>query len=52
MKNLSNKTLQVTYGGDVIGGSVAWGILGAFFILKSRYVTVPEAHTATIYKNE
>ena len=31
MKNLlSNKTLQATYGGDVIGGSVVLGMLGAF----------------------
>ncbi len=31
MKNLlSNKTLQATYGGDVIGGSVVRGMLGAF----------------------
>ena len=32
MKNLLNKTLQATYGGDVIGGSVVSGMLGAFFI--------------------
>jgi len=36
MKNLlSNKTLQATYGGDVIGGSVVPGMLGAFCISKS-----------------
>ena len=30
MKNLlSNKTLQATYGGDVMGGSVVPGMLGA-----------------------
>jgi hypothetical protein len=31
MKNLiKNKTLQAPYGGDVIGGSVVRGMLGAF----------------------
>jgi len=31
MKNLSeNKTPQVTYAGDVIGGSVVRGMFGAF----------------------
>jgi len=35
MKNLSaDKTLQATYGGDVIGGSVIPGMLGAFSVLK------------------
>ena len=35
MKNiLSNKTLQATYGGDVIGGSVVPGMLGAFLFWK------------------
>jgi hypothetical protein len=34
MKNLSNKTLQATYGGDVIGGSVVSGQLGAFFVYR------------------
>jgi len=34
MKNLlSNKTLQATYGGDVIGGSVVPGMLGAIFLI-------------------
>ena len=35
MKNLLlNKTLQATYGGDVIGGSVVPGMLGAFLFLR------------------
>jgi len=35
MKNLlSNKTLQATYGGDVVGGSVVLGMLGAFLFLR------------------
>ena len=47
MKNLlSNKTLQATYGGDVIGGSVVRGMLGAslFFkevIYKNGFVRCP-----------
>jgi hypothetical protein len=37
MKNLlSNKTLQATYGGDAIGGSVVRGMLGAFLFLKRK----------------
>jgi len=35
MKNiLSNKTLQATYDGDVIGGSVVRGQLGVFFLFS------------------
>ena len=35
MKNLlSNKTLQATYGGDVVGGSVVRGMLGAFLYTR------------------
>ena len=35
MKNLSaDKTLQATYGGDVIGGSVIPGMLGASLFFK------------------
>ena len=38
MKNLiSNKTLQATYGGDVIGGSVVPGMLGAFFYTRFHH---------------
>ena len=38
MKNLiSNKTLQATYGGDVIGGSVVPGMLGAFFYIRIHH---------------
>ena len=45
MKNLlSNKTLQATYGGDVMSGSVGPGMLGAFLLLrrkaKGRYQTM------------
>jgi len=37
MKNiLSNKTPQATYGGDVMGGSVVPGMLGASLFLR-RY---------------
>jgi len=37
MKNLlSNKTLQATYGGDVTGGSVVPGQLGAFLFLMAK----------------
>jgi len=37
MKNLlSNRTLQATYGGDDIGGSVVPGKLGAFLFLKGK----------------
>jgi len=36
MKNLlSNKTLQATYAGDVIGGSVVPGQLGAFLYIRN-----------------
>ncbi len=35
MKNLlSNKTLQATYGGDAMGGSVVRGMLGAFLHIR------------------
>jgi len=34
MKNILNKTLQATYGGDGIGGSVVSGKLGAFLFLR------------------
>ncbi|MDB4442656.1 hypothetical protein N9219_04480 [bacterium] len=38
MKNLlSNKTLQATYVGDVMGGSVVLGMLGAFLFLGGRH---------------
>jgi len=33
---LPNKTLQATYGGDVIGGSMVPGMLGAFLFLRRR----------------
>jgi hypothetical protein len=66
MKNLSsNKTLQATYGGDVIRGICglgnAWGVFSIFkgqitksavFDADSQETTVSEARTATIYKNE
>ena len=38
MKNLlSNKTLQATYGGDAIGGSVVRGMLGAFLHIRIHH---------------
>jgi hypothetical protein len=37
MKNLSTKTLQATYGGDVVGGSVVSGMLGAFLYARIHH---------------